>query len=157
MCFLKRPRNLRPPATVELRNGDDYRDLENDLTSVPRRFHSPTFQPKFVKDVASFLWSSRNLSQRFWLGISEAAPPRAGNRLWCEWPRTQAGAHDQRRVLHYKLFPIPVQPLTIVLGLELTLYMLTTGIQEMVRGWSSEVPLAFLTEPCSRPCTPSKH
>lgn len=154
MYFLKRPRRSR---AATFRNGDGYRDLENDLTSVPRHFHSCTFQPKFVIDVSCLLWSSRNLSQIFWLGICEVAPPRPGNRLWWVWPRTQAGVHDQWRMLRYKLFPIPIQPLTIVLSLEITLSMLTTGIQEMVRGWSSEFPLGFLTEPCSRTCTPSKH
>lgn len=57
-------------------------------------------------------------------------------------------------MLRYKLFPLSIQTLTFVLSLEITLYMLTTGTRERVCGWSSEVPLGFLAEPCSKPCTP---
>lgn len=74
MYFLKRPRKSAASSQYIQKWGEDYRDLENYLTSVPRCFHSRTFQPKFAKDVSSFLWSSRNLSQIFWLGILSHAP-----------------------------------------------------------------------------------
>lgn len=65
----------------------------------------------------------------------------------------RAPVHDQTGMLRYRLFPIPIQALTIVLWLEIALCVLTTGIREMISGWVSGVPIGSLTEHFSMHCT----
>lgn len=68
------------------------RDRENVLASVPRCFHSQTFQSKLAKEFSSFLWSARNLSQIFWLGICESYPSCL--EAWSLMSSRAARVHD---------------------------------------------------------------
>lgn len=151
MCFLKRPRKptTSSQSTQKWRE-EDYRDLENYLALIPRHFHSHTFQPKIAKDVCGFLCSSRNLSQIFWLRICEPSSPEAWKASLMSVTMNTGWSSRAVEDVALQVVSYSFQLLTVVLWMEIMLYMLTTGIQELVRGLSSKIS-------CSWPCNPPKN